>query len=84
MRIKTSNRRREILLFPPSLEEVIAEDNLVRLIDAFVDKIDLASHGFTVNVKKTRSWCSSICSIRSIKNIHLRIFKSNSLIKEIS
>ena len=52
MRLKTSNKRREILLFPPSLEEVISEDNIVRLIDAFVDKLDLQSHGFEVKQKK--------------------------------
>lgn len=52
MRVKTSNKRREILLFPPSLEEVISEDNIVRLIDAFVDKLDLQSHGFEIKQKK--------------------------------
>ena len=48
MRIKKSNKRREILLFPPSLEEVISEESTVRLIDAFVDSLDMESHGFEI------------------------------------
>jgi len=48
MRIKKSNKRREILLFPPSLEELIPEQSVVRLIDAFVDSLDIESHGFEI------------------------------------
>ena len=51
MRIKKSNKRREILLFPPSLEEVIPEESIVRLIDAFVDSLDIESHGFEIIYK---------------------------------
>jgi len=51
MRIKKSNKRREILLFPPSLEEVIPEESVVRLIDAFVDSLDIESHGFEIIYK---------------------------------
>lgn len=52
MRIKKSNKRREILLFPPSLEDMIPEDSVVRLIDAFVDILDMESHGFVINHKE--------------------------------
>lgn len=51
MRVIKSNKRREILLFPPSLEEMIDEDNVVRLIDVFVDHLDIESHGFKINHK---------------------------------
>ncbi len=38
--------RQEVLLFPPSLDEYITEDNPVRFIDAFVDQLDLHALGF--------------------------------------
>ena len=34
-------------LFPESLEDYIADDNPVRVIDAFVDGLDLKQLGFT-------------------------------------
>jgi transposase len=39
--------REEVLLFPPSLDEYITDDNPVRFIDAFVDQLDLQDLGFT-------------------------------------
>src|SRR5262245_2928722 len=39
--------RDEVLLFPPSLDEYITDDNPVRFIDAFVDQLDLHQLGFT-------------------------------------
>src|SRR5215468_4490412 len=39
--------RDEVLLFPPSLDEYITDDNPVRFIDAFVDQLDLRDLGFT-------------------------------------
>jgi len=38
--------RQQLILFPESLDEYIAEDNPVRFIDAFVDSLDLAELGF--------------------------------------
>src|SRR6266516_6926839 len=35
------------LLFPPSLDEYITDENPVRFIDAFVDQLDLQNLGFT-------------------------------------
>lgn len=40
MRFKIKNKRNEMLLFPPTLEEKIADDNIVRLIDVFIDYLD--------------------------------------------
>jgi len=38
--------RAQSTLFPESLDEYIAEDNAVRVVDAFVDKLDLKQLGF--------------------------------------
>ncbi len=64
-----------------SLEDVIENDNAVRFIDAFVDKLELTKLGFTLNTLKQEGrpsyessvfslldkFCSSYCSI-FIKN----------------
>ena len=38
--------RAQASLFPASLEDWVDEDNPVRVIDVFVDELDLAGHGF--------------------------------------
>lgn len=43
--IEGANRRQAMLL-PETLDDYVAEDNPVRVIDAFVDALDLASLGF--------------------------------------
>lgn len=43
---RTGKDRSQFGLFATPLEELIAEDNLVRVIDVFVDKLDLAQLGF--------------------------------------
>ncbi len=37
--------RYQSTLFPESLEDYIAEDNAIRIVDAFVDKLDLKALG---------------------------------------
>ncbi len=39
--------RNQITLFPNRLEEYVAEDNPVRVVDAFVDRLDLGGLGFS-------------------------------------
>jgi len=39
--------REQIILFPESIEEYVAEDNTVRVIDAYVDSLDFETLGFT-------------------------------------
>ena len=39
--------RDAVLLFPPSLDEYITDENPVRCVDAFVDQLDLRNLGFT-------------------------------------
>jgi Co/Zn/Cd efflux system component len=43
--VEGANRNQATLL-PECLEDFIAEDNPVRIVDAFVDELDLASMGF--------------------------------------
>jgi transposase len=42
----TGTSREQITLFPEAIEDYITDDNPVRFIDAFVDKLDLATLGF--------------------------------------
>lgn len=49
--IQGENRHQSSLL-PPSLEDFVAADHPVRVIDALVDKLDLTSLGFTKAVPK--------------------------------
>ncbi len=39
--------RSQTTLFPESLDDYIAEDNAIRVVDAFVNKLDLRDLGFT-------------------------------------
>ncbi len=41
--------RHQILLFPESLESTISQDNEVRLIDLFVDSLELDKFGFRID-----------------------------------
>jgi transposase len=38
--------RRQIVLLPPCLDDYVTENNPVRVIEAFVDELDLATLGF--------------------------------------
>lgn len=38
--------RHQVTLLPESLDEFIAEDNAVRVVDAFVNELDLSELGF--------------------------------------
>ena len=40
--------REQAILFPRSLDEIIADDNEVRLIDLFVESLSLESYNFDV------------------------------------
>jgi len=44
--IEGENRPQSVL-FPEKLDDYIAEDNAVRVVDAFVNKLDLAALGFS-------------------------------------
>lgn len=46
--------RNQVVMFPESLDEYIAADNLVRFIDAYVDSLDLEALGFKRAVPEER------------------------------
>ena len=46
MKFIAGNNRHQIALFPISLEDAIEQNNEVRLIDLFVDSLDLGKFGF--------------------------------------
>ncbi len=43
---KQGENRKQALLFPPSMEDYVDENNSVRAIDAYVDILDVSSLGF--------------------------------------
>lgn len=47
MRHRTGHSRQQFGLFATPLDDMIAPDNLVRVVDAFVNALDLAALGFT-------------------------------------
>lgn len=48
---KTLDRHQEMVL-PPSVEDYVSQNNIVRAIDAYVDTLNLIEVGFT-NVQPT-------------------------------
>jgi transposase len=46
-RYKQGQARHQAMLLPPSVEDYIGADNLVRAIDAYVESLDLAALGFS-------------------------------------
>ena len=46
MHVQGQNRD-QATLFPERLDELIGEDNAVRVVDAFVDSLDLKALGIT-------------------------------------
>ena len=52
-RIIEGRDRDQATLFPERLDEAIEADNPVRVVDAFVDALDLAEIGFDVEPKST-------------------------------
>lgn len=49
MKYIQGTNRHQLLLFPESLDSAISEDNEVRLIDLFVDSLDLEKFGFKLD-----------------------------------
>jgi transposase len=48
MKFIQGQNRTQTFLFPISIDQSIAHDNEVRLIDMFVDKLDLGQLGFDI------------------------------------
>ena len=80
-----SQARDQTSLFPVSLEDLIPEDHLVRVIDAFVAKLDLIRLGFDKGYPKAQAApltirqisSSSICTAISSVSAHPVVSKPN-------
>ena len=48
---KLGLNRKQQLMFPPSLDELVEEDNVVRAIEAYADTLDI----FKLNIKTKKS-----------------------------
>ncbi len=48
---KQGLNRKQQLMFPPSLDELVEEDNVVRAIEVYVDTLDI----FKLNIKTKKS-----------------------------
>ena len=49
--------RTQMHVFPVSLDESVDKDNEVRIIDLFVDSLDMGKYDFKVNFKEKREAC---------------------------
>ena len=47
--------RGQSTLFPETLEDFVAEDNAVRVIEAFVEALDLGAWGSAVSIRRRRA-----------------------------
>jgi hypothetical protein len=52
--------RRQATLLPDSLEDYVTEDNPVRVVDIFIDELDLGALGFAGVVPKVTGRPSSV------------------------
>ena len=64
-------------LFPECLEDWIDEDNPVRVIDVFVDALDLARWALTGWTRRRRS--AVVSSLGSAEAVHLRLSQPGSV-----
>ena len=67
--------RDQVTLLPECLDDYIGEDNPVRVIDLFVDELDMTSLGFD-GAAPAATW---LPSITSSEDIHLRLSESHSI-----
>jgi hypothetical protein len=63
--------RRQATLLPECLDDYVAPDNPVRIIEAFVDELDLAASGFAGLVPEVTD--ASLSSRYPAQDLHLRL-----------
>ena len=66
--------RHQVTLFPESLDEYIAEDNAVRVIDVFIDELDVSGLGFS---RTECDWAAWLPSAHDAQAVCLRLSQSN-------
>ncbi len=72
--------REQATLFPERLDEYVEEDNPVRVVDVFIDGLDLDGLGFDVAPEGDGSPIVSPCS--SAQALSLRLSQSDSIIAQ--
>ena len=63
--------RTRIILFPPQLDKYVTEENAVRVIDTFIDTLDLQALGFLSADPAQRA--TGLSFRRTPENLHLRL-----------
>ena len=70
--------RSQSTLFPEHLDDYIAEDNPVRVVDVFVDELDLKELGFEgTGARSDRA--SGVSSRLAAEDLHLRLSEPHSV-----
>ena len=65
--------RQQVTLLPECLDDYIAEDNPVRVVDAFVDELDLEALGFARPAgHRARMHSLLVCIARATRLKHMR------------
>jgi transposase len=73
-----SDERSQSSLFPERLDDYIAENNPVRVIDVFVDELDLGELGFD-GVTACRNRSASVPPGHAAEELHLRVSEPRSI-----
>ena len=70
--------RGQLSLLPGSLDDWVDKDNPVRVIDAFVDGLDLKKLGFDT-VEPLDIWTAGVSPVASSQALHLRLSLSRAV-----
>ena len=70
--------RGQSTLFPECLEDWIGEDNPVRVIDVFVEELDLGELGF-YGVDSRGDWPAFVSSVCAAEALYLRLSQPGSV-----
>ena len=81
------DNRNQTVLFPATLEEYVTEDNPVRFLDVFVDKLDLKALGFQRSVLHHTGppritqpcWSNSIFMVHCIAPVPAAVWKEHAI-----
>ena len=70
--------RRQIALLPDCLDDYVTEDSAVRVVDVFIDELDLAALGFA-GVVPEATGRPLVSSRDAVEDLSLRLFEPGSV-----